>query len=131
MAVYLNAALTVLKRSAVSPEAMGDARRSPLDEALVLGDAGRKAYCRGRLQSLTRANPLFQDYARDLAQALQSGARPLASELAHSIMRHGASIETASAFLRRAQHSGLLAFDDDNRSFAPIASFARHVMAEA
>ena len=129
LAVYLNAALTVLKRRAASPEAMGDARRSPLDEALALGDAGRKAYYRRRLQSLTRTNPLFQDYARDLAEALQSGARPLASELAHRIMRrHGAPIETASAFLKRAQHSGLLAIDDDDRSFAPIPSFVHHVM---
>ena len=57
LATYLHAALTILQANAPSPEVMGDARRSPLSEAIALGDAGRKAYYGRRLRGMTRDNP--------------------------------------------------------------------------
>ena len=133
LATYLNAALTVLKSNAPSAEVMGDARRSPLTEAIALGNAGRKAYYGRRLQSLTRDNPLFRDYATDLAEKLQrTDPPPLESEITRNIMeRHGISVESAAGFLRKAKHSGLLETDDEGRCSMPIPSFANHLLGEA
>ena len=133
LATYLHAALTVLKSNAPSAEVMGDARRSALTEAIALGDAGRKAYYGRRLQSLTRDNPLFRDYATDLAEKLQRTDRPpLESEITRNIMeRHGISVESAAGFLRKAKHSGLLDTDDEGRCSMPIPSFAKHLLGEA
>ena len=132
LATYLHAALTILQTNAPSPEVMGDARRSPLSEAIALGDAGRKAYYGRRLQSLTRDNPLFRDYATDLAKALRGADRPpLESEITRNIMdRHGVPVEAAAGFLRRAKHNGLLETDDEARCSMPIPSFANHLLGE-
>ncbi len=133
LATYLHAALTVLQTNADSPEVMGDARRSPLSEAIALGDTGRKAYYGRRLQSLTRDNPLFRDYATDLAKTLRGADRPpLESEVTRNIMeRHGVPVEAAAGFLRKAKHNGLLETDDEGRCSMPIPSFANHLLGEA
>ena len=129
LTVYLHAALTVLKSNAVSQEVMGDARRSALREAMELGNAGRSVYYGRRLRSLTRDNPLFRDYAADLAKTYVEADRPpLESEVARHVMaRHGLSVEGAAEFLRQAKYSGFLATDDDGRCFMPIPSFAGHL----
>ena len=133
LATYLHAALTILQTNAPSPEVMGDARRSPLSGAIALGDAGRKAYYGRRLRGMTRDNPLFRDYAADLAKALRGADRPpLESEVTRNIMqRHGVPVEVAADFLRRAKHNGLLETDDEGRCSMPIPSFASHLLGEA
>ncbi|MYG14705.1 MAG: ATP-binding protein [Gammaproteobacteria bacterium] len=133
LATYLHAALTILHANAPSLEVMGDAQRSPLSEAIALGDAGRKAYYGRRLRGMTRDNPLFRDYAADLAEALRGADRPpLESELTRNLMqRHGVSVEVAADFLRKARHNGLLETDDEGRCSMPIPSFANHLLGEA
>ena len=133
LATYLHAALTVLQTNAASPEVMGDARRSPLSEAIALGDAGRKACCGRRLRGMTRDNPLFRDYAADLAEALRGADHPpLESEVTgNMIQSHGVSVEMAADFLRTAKHNGLLQTDDQGRCSMPIPSFANHLLGEA
>lgn len=133
LATYLHATLTILQTNAPSPEVMGDARRSPLSEAITLGDAGRKAYYGRRLRGMTRDNPLFRDYAADLAETLRGADHPpLESEVTRNLMRrHGVSVEVAADFLRKAKHNGLLETDDQGRCSMPIPSFANHLLGGA
>ena len=134
IAAYLDGALTVLGRSAPSREAMGDARRSPLGDALALGDEGRRAYYRMRVQRLNRRDPLASAQAKALVPML--GTDPQGAdraEVIEALMAPPWSLSRPEVrrFLSDAEHSGFMSSNADGSRFTmPIPSFADHLLGE-
>ena len=134
LATYKDAAMRALKAKAHSPERMGDARKSSLSEAISLGDEGRRAFYKRRVESLVREEPFGVDYAQALVPMLRSEPGGVARGAATArLMSHplGLSRQEAGAFLSKAAHCGLIATDADGLRFVlAIPSFAAHLLGE-
>ena len=133
LAAYLNAALTVLKTNAASPEAMGDARRSSLAEAVSLGDAERVEYYRDRIDSLTEGSFRFEEFAKALVPVFRNGGgKPLKTDVT-GFLSTSLSLDDGEihSFLNAAERSGFISSVAEGRRYAmPIPSFAGHLLDE-
>ncbi|MCY3795753.1 MAG: hypothetical protein OXG51_15460 [Gammaproteobacteria bacterium] len=133
LATYLHAALSVLKKGATAREAMGDVRRSPLAEALALGDVGRNHYYERQIRRLNRHNARHARYAKALVPLFRENDGALPLDLAIEGLEGGPlhlSEEAVNRFLTDAAHSGFLAHERDGRLCLPIPSFANHLLGE-
>ena len=133
LVAYLNAALTVLRANAPSPEAMGDAGRSSLAEAVSLGDAERVEYCRDRIDSLTEGSFRFEEFAKALVPVFRNGGgKPLKADVT-GFLSTFLSLDDGEVhgFLNAAERSGFISSDAEGRHYAmPIPTFAGHLLDE-
>ena len=131
LAAYLNAALTVLKANAPSPETMGDAERSSLAEAVSLGDEERIECYRDRVDSLTERSFRFEEFARVLVPVFRNdGGKPLKADVT-GFLSTSLSLDDGEihGFLKAAERSGFISSVAEGRRYAmPIPSFAGHLL---
>lgn len=133
IAAYLNAALTVLNANAASPEAMGDARRSSLSEAIALGDEGRSHYYEMRIQRLNSDNERHERYAKALVPLFRQHGGLLPKDEAIDFLEGEPlrlSEATVDRFLAAAARSGFLEKTPRGGLRMPIPSFAGHLLNE-
>jgi len=131
---YLHGALRVLKRRAASPQAMGDARSSPLAEALALGDDGRNGYYELRIRRLNRDNARHLRYAKALLPLFRAHDGVLPLDLAMGCLEDAPlhlTEEAVDRFLADAAQSGFLEFAPEGMLRVPIPSFASHLLGES
>ncbi len=99
---------------------------------LAAGDLIREDYYEDRLLSLTSRDPEFVDYAKALAGWILGANRPVeGSNIIKQVQLHfGAERDAAVAFLRAAEHAGIVRKADRGTYTAAIPSFLTYLIGE-